>query len=180
MISNSVTSVLKESFGVTDDKIQIDPTQNTYNFNGYDESPFSVILDLAPQSISTLGDPGYFFYETQNGMNFRSIDSLIKDGEEKVKDKTIPKKITQSSKSYLAKIDNNTKKHFLSGVAIFGIVYDNNVNSSSIHNIYKDVTGLICNKTYTIKALAYNANGDSITTNERKFNIHTTFGLACN
>ena len=24
---------------------------------------------------------GYFFYETQKGMNFKSIDSLIKDGE---------------------------------------------------------------------------------------------------
>ena len=89
-IGVAVTSILKESFGLNNDKIQIDPTQNTYNFNGYDEDPFSVILDLAPQSISKFGDPGYFFYETQNGMNFRSIDSLIKDGEEKVKDKTIP------------------------------------------------------------------------------------------
>jgi uncharacterized protein (UPF0147 family) len=57
-----------------------------------------------------------------------------------LKDKTIPKKIEHTSKSYLAKIDNNTKKHFLSGVAILGIVYDNNVNSSSTHDIYKDVT----------------------------------------
>lgn len=89
-ISDSVSSILQSSFGLELEDIQIDTTQNSYNFNGYDETPFDVILDLAPQSISIFGDPGYFIYETKNGMNFRSVDSLIKDGEEKTVNKTIP------------------------------------------------------------------------------------------
>jgi len=54
-------------------------------------------------------------------------------------------------------------------------------NDANVHPyVYKDVTGLICNKLYKIQAVAYNANGDSVPSDERKFNIHTTFGLACN
>jgi len=54
-------------------------------------------------------------------------------------------------------------------------------NDENVHPyVYKDVTGLICNKLYKIQAVAYNANGDSVPSDERKFNIHTTFGLACN
>jgi hypothetical protein len=46
--------------------------------------------------------------------------------------------------------------------------------------VYKNLTGLTCNKLYKIQAVAYNANGDSVPSDERKFNIHTTFGVACN
>ncbi len=54
-------------------------------------------------------------------------------------------------------------------------------NDENVHPyVYTNVTGLTCDKLYKIKAVSYNANGDSIATNERKFNIHTTFGLACN
>jgi hypothetical protein len=54
-------------------------------------------------------------------------------------------------------------------------------NDENVHPyVYKDITGLTCDKVYAIKAVAYNANGDALPTEERKFNIHTTFGLACN
>ena len=32
---------------------------------------------LASKSVPTDGNPGFFFYETKDGHNFRSIDSLI-------------------------------------------------------------------------------------------------------
>ena len=35
-------------------------------------------IEAARQSIPEKGNPGYFFYETQLGMNFRSIDELIR------------------------------------------------------------------------------------------------------
>jgi hypothetical protein len=45
--------------------------------------------------------------------------------------------------------------------------------------VYKDITGLTCDKTYTIKALAYNADGNSSFTKKRKFNLKSTFGYEC-
>ena len=54
-------------------------------------------------------------------------------------------------------------------------------NDENVHPyVYKNLTGLTCNKLYKIQAVAYNANGDSVPSDERKFNIHTTFGVACN
>ena len=145
-ISDSVTSILTESFGITDDKIQIDPTQNTHNFNGYDESPFSVILDLAPQSISTLGDPGYFFYETQNGMNFRSIDSLIKDGEEKVKDKTIPTYYYSAGAKSSVGNDGNDNK-----IISYVIAKNNDIVNALKSGVYE--SRAICFNPYTSEVM---------------------------
>ena len=55
-----------------------------YGFLGNLKSPFQLLVWLAskatPQTQSTSGFTGYFFYQTQSGFNFRSADSLIKDG----------------------------------------------------------------------------------------------------
>ena len=45
--------------------------------------------------------------------------------------------------------------------------------------VYTNITGLTCDKAYTIQALAYNEDGNSTLTDKRSFNIHTTFGLDC-
>ena len=62
----------------------IDPASNKYGFLGNLKSPFQLLVWLAskatPQTQSTSGFTGYFFYQTQSGFNFRSADSLIKDG----------------------------------------------------------------------------------------------------
>jgi len=47
-------------------------------------------------------------------------------------------------------------------------------------NVYANLTGLICNHVYKIQALAFNGSGDSLPTDVRAFNIHTTFGVDCN
>jgi len=53
---------------------------------------------------------------------------------------------------------------------------DENVNSQ----VYKNIENLICDKVYSIQAVAYNNNGDSLPSDKRDFNIHTTFtGFPC-
>jgi len=76
-ISDSVTKILKEYLKVPDNRIHVDPTSNSYNFIGAGKGPLDNILKLCKKSIPVDGDPGYFFYETQDGFNFKSIDSLL-------------------------------------------------------------------------------------------------------
>jgi len=45
--------------------------------------------------------------------------------------------------------------------------------------VYKNITGLVCNKMYTIKIVAYNNSSTSNVSDARSFNIHTTFDIAC-
>jgi len=54
----------------------------------------------------------------------------------------------------------------------------NDENNDS--NVYTTLTNLTCNKVYTIKAIASNGNVDSLSSDDRSFNIHTTFGVDCN
>ena len=58
-------------------KFDIDPTRNSYNFISRSRGGLDLITDLCRRSIPVNGDPGYFFYETQDGFNFKAIDNLI-------------------------------------------------------------------------------------------------------
>ena len=62
------------------DRLEIEKTANKYPFIGNMKSPFDVIIMLAAKSKPEGGNPGFFFYETQNGHNFKSIDKLIDKG----------------------------------------------------------------------------------------------------
>tara|TARA_B100001939_G_scaffold11636_3_gene10139 strand:- start:3625 stop:4920 length:1296 start_codon:yes stop_codon:yes gene_type:complete len=76
-ISDSVKRILIEKF---DTKFKVDETSNSLIFEGLcDETPYETILELASESVPDFPDanPGYFFYETKDGMNFRSIDKLV-------------------------------------------------------------------------------------------------------
>ena len=50
-------------------------------------------------------------------------------------------------------------------------------NATAPSQTYVTLTGLTANRTYTIKALAFNTSGNSTISNTRTFNIHTTFGI---
>jgi hypothetical protein len=76
-ISENVRKILKEELKVIDNRIFIDETKIPYDFEGKNRDPFSTILGLCPRSTPIQGNPGYFFYETRDGFNFKSIDSLI-------------------------------------------------------------------------------------------------------
>lgn len=75
-ISDSVRSIISNY--LKEDNIKIDQTQNSYSFVGNGKTPYEVICDLARKSIPGRGNPGYFFYETAEGLNYRSIDDLIR------------------------------------------------------------------------------------------------------
>ena len=75
-ISDTVNKILKE-LDITN--ADIDPTRNSYNFISRSRGGLDLITDLCRKSIPVNGDPGYFFYETQDGFNFKSIDNLISE-----------------------------------------------------------------------------------------------------
>ena len=86
LIDTHVKNILQNDLKVKPNKYigNIDPASNKYGFLGNLKTPFQILVWLAskatPQSQSSGGFTGYFFYQTQSGFNFRSIDSLIRDG----------------------------------------------------------------------------------------------------
>ena len=85
-IDDHVKNILQKDLKVKVNrwKGNIDSTSNRYGFLGNLKSPFQILVWLAskatPQTQSSGGFTGYFFYQTQSGFNFRSVDSLIRDG----------------------------------------------------------------------------------------------------
>ena len=77
-ISDTVGQLIKRHLKV--DNVTINATANNYSFIGNSLNVFDVILWLASKSVPGEGNPGYFFYETQDGINFRGIDDLISQG----------------------------------------------------------------------------------------------------
>ena len=85
-IAATVSKILNEK---VNGKIHsVDTTSNNCEFYGNYRRPFKVISDLCRKAIPTTGSfeegnggtAGYLFFETQDGYNFRSIDSIF--GEE--------------------------------------------------------------------------------------------------
>ncbi len=75
-ISDTVKKILTES-NITN--TNIDSTQNSYDFISRSKGNLNLVTELCRRSIPENGDPGYFFYETQDGHNFRAIDNLISE-----------------------------------------------------------------------------------------------------
>jgi len=76
-ISSSVEKILTDEMGFSPTKVFVDQTSNSDSFRMNGNRPFDIITSLSKKSISATGGPGYFFWETQNGMNYKSIDSII-------------------------------------------------------------------------------------------------------
>lgn len=82
-ISDHVKTIINENF-IAPTTNQIDDTANKLGFLGNNSHPFVTLLMLASKSVpSTAGSggnsasAGYFFYQTLEGFNFRSVDGLI-------------------------------------------------------------------------------------------------------
>ena len=80
-IDNSVKSILRDILKTDKFSDQsIEKAQNKYGFVGNLRKPFSVLVWLASKSVpESSGDAtaGFFFYQTQDGFSFKSIDGLI-------------------------------------------------------------------------------------------------------
>ena len=61
----------------TDKEIDADKTSNSYAFIANMRKPFNIITWLASKAVSEQDNAGFFFYQTQDGYQFKSIDNLI-------------------------------------------------------------------------------------------------------
>ena len=86
-ISEAVEKILNKELKITKDKLDIEKTQNQDKIKGNHRGALDVIQKMCKKSIPANGkDPGYFFFETQDGFNFKSIDGLIKEGIKRFED----------------------------------------------------------------------------------------------
>lgn len=80
-ISDSAQKILKEVIK-TQKQIEIEPTENKFNFIGTNKKPFWTLMWLAKKSIPTKGgkrgkSAGFLFFENYDGFQFKSIDGLF-------------------------------------------------------------------------------------------------------
>tara|TARA_R110000868_G_scaffold298903_2_gene559070 strand:- start:5041 stop:6447 length:1407 start_codon:yes stop_codon:yes gene_type:complete len=82
-ISESARKILKEVLE-TKKELDIEVTENNFNFIGTAKKPLWTLLWLAKKSIpqkqnASGNTAGYFFFETYDGYKFKSIDTLLSD-----------------------------------------------------------------------------------------------------
>ena len=81
-ISDSIRRILTDSNYLNSKKsLDIEETENNYNFIGNQRRPFYACVWLAkksiPKDVEKGFSAGYFFYETAQGFKFRSVDGLL-------------------------------------------------------------------------------------------------------
>ena len=80
-ISDTILKILKDELKISKDKLDIETTKNQDKIKGKNQPPLDVVTKMCRKSIpAEYKDPGYFFFETQDGFNFKSIDGLIDEG----------------------------------------------------------------------------------------------------
>jgi len=81
-ISETIKSILKDGkiFGLNDSELDVEDTENVYNFIGNDRKPLYILDWLSPKAIP-LGKSGscagFFFFKTSEGYKFKSVDGLL-------------------------------------------------------------------------------------------------------
>jgi len=102
-IDASVEKIIKDKLK-TSKPVDVDVASNKYGFLGNLRKPFTVLVWLASKAVSQDGkSAGFFFYQTQEGFKFKSVDSLI--SQEPFEEAYVYSEINQSS----IKADNDFK-----------------------------------------------------------------------
>ena len=78
-IDETVKKILKEN-KLPFRNENIEKSSTVDKIEGKNETPIDLIFNLSRKSKPVKGAPGFFFYETQEGFNFRSIEGLIEQG----------------------------------------------------------------------------------------------------
>ena len=78
-VDESVKKILKEN-KLPFRNENIEKSSTVDKIEGKNETPIDLILNLTRKCKPVKGAPGFFFYETQEGFNFRSIEGLIEQG----------------------------------------------------------------------------------------------------
>jgi len=86
-ISDHIRRILTD-FLKTEKEMDIEETNNNYNFIGNNRKPYYTLNWLSKASIPTVAGEkgktgGFFFFETSKGFNFKSIDGLFKQKQKK-------------------------------------------------------------------------------------------------
>lgn len=87
-IDQSVRRILTECLK-TNKRISTDPSLNSESIFGRNQTPFHICTWLASRTIPDVQNAnqnlaGYFFYETANGYNFKSIDKLFEQNPKRI------------------------------------------------------------------------------------------------
>ena len=151
-IMESAAKILEKKLNVPKSDInkwkgssQLEKTRNTYDFIGKGKSAFEIITKLARKSLPVKGDPGFFFYETQDGFNYRSVTSLIKQEVKETYTYSGGLKANLNNDANDYKIltqptfvkDQNVTKALESGTYVSRNVFFNPYNHEYIERIYK-------------------------------------------
>ena len=95
-ISDHVKEILENPVYLgTEKELDIEPTSNSRNFVGNNKKPFYTINWLSRGAVPSSNaaarknSAGFFFYETQEGFHFRSIDGLLDRNTNPIKKKYI-------------------------------------------------------------------------------------------
>ena len=78
-VDESVKKILKEN-KLPFRNENIEKSSTVDKIEGKNETPIDLIFNLTRKCKPVKGAPGFFFYETQEGFNFRSIEGLIEQG----------------------------------------------------------------------------------------------------
>ena len=92
-LDEAVKKILKENNLPFLDK-NIEKSSTLDKVEGKNETPIDIIFHLSKKTKPITGAPGFFFYETQEGFNFRSIEGLIKQGMEDYKNNSTDRTYT--------------------------------------------------------------------------------------
>lgn len=133
------------------DKIKVDKTQNSYSFVGNGRTPFEVICDLSRKSVPGKGNPGYFFYETREGLNFRSIDELIKQTPVEKYNRTDVLKSNQDNDANDFKIlfKTDVKKGDLTNLLKSGGIFSKSILWNPLNFQYEEISEDVSKKLFT-------------------------------
>ncbi|MHA1542059.1 MAG: hypothetical protein ACTSQH_03710 [Candidatus Hodarchaeales archaeon] len=166
-ISTNVGVILADVLK-TEELIDIDETQNSYNFLGNTRSPFYTCTWLASKSIpsssgETSGPGGFLFFQTRDGLCFKSIDKLF--GKDPIK-----KFLFNNTGKLVAGYDANILSYSIDS----DIDMNRNMTMGAYNNVttYFDYSGMI-NK-YT--KFNIDVARDSVTTAGRDYiNVNKNF-----
>jgi len=78
-VDESVKKILKEN-KLPFRNENIEKSSTVDKIEGKNETPIDLIFNLTRKCKPVKGAPGFFFYETQEGFNFRSVEGLIEQG----------------------------------------------------------------------------------------------------
>ena len=170
-ISEHVKNIMMEVIG-TEKELDIELTDNNFNFIGTIKKPFWNILWLAKKSIpqkqnSDGKSAGYFFYETYNGYHFKSIDNLLEGTGE-------GSSTTSNKKKYKSYIFNNTDSSVVPEGYDGKIISYEAGNTGDFQNNLMMGTYNSTNKGFDARESSYSENQIDITSQESGVTIAGT------